>query len=138
MNFKTCAKCGITKPFDFFYKEKRNKTDGRQGACIECKILNSANYYKKNTDQIKNKVRNYNYIKDYGITIADYDKLFAKQNGFCAICGSDKGWRNYRLAVDHNHETGEVRGLLCDNCNTGLGMFKDNPSLLAKAINYLS
>lgn len=70
----------------------------------------------------------------YGLSIADYDVLAEKQNGVCAICGEpDK----QRLAVDHNHETGVVRGLLCRLCNLGLGHFKDRPGVLTKAAKYL-
>jgi len=77
------------------------------------------------------------YARYYGITIQEYDSLYAKQNEGCAICQSPTGSNGKRLAVDHDHQTGEVRGLLCDDCNTGLGKFKDNPNLLATAINYL-
>lgn len=64
-----------------------------------------------------------------------YDQLLAKQGGKCAICGEEANGN--RLAVDHNHETGEIRGLLCHQCNTGLGSFRDNPQLLKQAIAYL-
>ena len=87
---------------------------------------------------MKERMRITAYMRKYGITIEKYEILLAEQNGCCAICLAVTGSDGKRLAVDHNHETGEVRGLLCDNCNTGLGMFKDNPSLLAKAINYLN
>lgn len=70
----------------------------------------------------------------YGLTLADYNAMLAAQDMACAICGqrSDKP-----LHVDHDHETGEVRGLLCNSCNTGLGFFKDRIRLLAAAIVYL-
>lgn len=80
----------------------------------------------------------------YGIEVADYDRLREEQKGCCAICGrSDpigrvSEWtQDYWLAVDHDHETGEVRGLLCTTCNSGLGQFYDDPELLRKAIAYL-
>lgn len=71
----------------------------------------------------------------YGITVDEYRKMEAKQNRCCAICGGKNGLRS--LGVDHDHETKKVRGLLCNSCNSGLGMFKDNIKLLAKAIVYL-
>ena len=77
-------------------------------------------------------------MRYYGITIDEYNLLYKKQNRGCAICSVPTGSNDKRLSVDHNHQTGEVRGLLCDDCNIGLGKFKDNPNLLAKAINYLS
>jgi len=63
--------------------------------------------------------------------------MLKSQNGNCAICGIDQPSNGRRLAVDHDHETGKVRALLCGNCNTGMGSFMDNPKLLQKAINYL-
>lgn len=68
----------------------------------------------------------------YGLTRAQYDEMAEKG---CAICG---GQPSDRLYVDHDHKTGMVRGLLCHQCNSGLGMFKDDKSLLAKAIEYLT
>ena len=64
-----------------------------------------------------------------------YDTLFKKQGGVCYICGNPPGKK--KLAVDHNHVTGKIRGLLCNNCNRGLGLFKDNGKLLARALIYL-
>lgn len=72
--------------------------------------------------------------KKYGITPEQWDDLFAKQNGCCAICGVRP---TKRLHVDHNHHTGAVRGLLCNNCNLGLGKFGDNPNLTELATQYL-
>ena len=69
----------------------------------------------------------------YGITIEDYEAMSEKQNGKCAICYKT----NIKLHVDHNHETGEVRGLLCGNCNRGLGLFKDHFYYLDRAAEYL-
>jgi len=83
-------------------------------------------------------MRKNSYARYYGITLEEYEVLLIKQNNVCAICSASTGSNNKRLAVDHNHQTGVVRGLLCDDCNIGLGKFKDNPNLLIKAINYLS
>lgn len=76
----------------------------------------------------------YSRLKKYGITEVDYQTLLAKQNGGCAICGSS-GRR--RLDVDHDHLTNKIRGLLCNNCNRGLGHLKDDPALLRLAATYL-
>jgi hypothetical protein len=78
---------------------------------------------------------NYHLQKTYGITILDYDKLYVAQDGRCAICGGGTS-KNF-LAVDHDHKTGEVRGLLCGNCNKGLARFMDKPWNLLKAYQYL-
>lgn len=70
----------------------------------------------------------------YGLTPAQYDEMLESQGGVCAICGETTA---RRLAVDHAHDTGAIRGLLCTRCNPGLGYFRDNPVLLDKAIHYL-
>lgn len=74
--------------------------------------------------------------RHYGMTKEEYEVLFKSQNGVCAICSKPQS-KGRRLAVDHDHETGEVRGLLCDGCNPGIGYFKNDPELLHVAANYL-
>jgi hypothetical protein len=74
--------------------------------------------------------------RDYGITPEQYEEMLVHQNGVCAICGNpDKHGRN--LAVDHSHETGKVRGLLCTHCNTGIGVLGDTADHLRAALKYL-
>ena len=98
---------------------------------------NKAEYAKewrrKNPDLVKNN----ELRKSFGITLEDYNRMREEQNGVCAICGQidDNG---FSLAVDHCHTTKKVRGLLCANCNRGLGIFNDSIDLLTKAINYLN
>jgi hypothetical protein len=73
----------------------------------------------------------------YGITLEQYDKMFEEQGGVCAICdGINKDGR--RLFIDHDHKTGKIRGLLCCNCNRGVGSFRDSVNNLQRAIIYLS
>lgn len=77
----------------------------------------------------------------YGITIDRYNEMLAAQNGCCAICAKPESTeikgKVTSLAVDHDHETGAIRALLCSNCNRGLGLFNDDPALLAKAVDYV-
>lgn len=73
----------------------------------------------------------------FGISLADYNIMLANQKGGCKICCFIPKEGEKQLAVDHNHKTGKVRGLLCNNCNNGLGRFKDSFVLLSKALNYL-
>lgn len=75
--------------------------------------------------------------RKYGITLAEYDDMLESQAGGCAICGATPEENGKRLCVDHDHETDEVRGLLCNGCNVGLGRFLDNPALLRSAANYV-
>lgn len=80
------------------------------------------------------------WLKKYGITVAGYDRMLAEQGGGCAICGSadPRGRaRSPHFQIDHDHDTGNVRGLLCAPCNTGLGHFGDSIENLRSAIAYL-
>jgi ribosomal protein L24E len=74
--------------------------------------------------------------REYGITAADYEALLVQQGGCCAICCSEPS-PDRRLSVDHNHVTGDVRGLLCQSCNSVLGYAYDNPERLRAAAKYL-
>ena len=124
--------------------------------CLECgKLFENprANYCsrpcrtrawrKKNRDKVKSyqrsgdERRDNRYRYEYGITLEDYNQMFADQNGCCDICGIHQSDTEHRFCVDHNHKTGEVRGLLCRTCNAGLGHFADSTENLAKAIIYL-
>lgn len=76
----------------------------------------------------------------YGITLTDYELMFAEQDGTCALCSgppSGPGAQNGWFHVDHDAKTGKVRGLLCGNCNTALGLLKDNPDVLRAGADYL-
>jgi len=108
------------------------------------KRLQKAVAHAKALDPNKDTNRLYNVLRGYGLTEADYLALIDKQGAGCAICGrvagsgKDSTSKNFRyLCVDHDHDTGKVRGLLCSNCNTGLGMFRDNVELLRLATAYL-
>lgn len=90
------------------------------------------------TEQGKKQRRKETLKHNYGITPEDYDKLLVEQNGLCAICGANEPGRGHQhFSVDHDHETGVVRGLLCNNCNRGLGLLGDNIEGIKRALNYL-
>lgn len=97
-------------------------------------------YRKKN----KGLFKHYDLMKSYGISLDRFNEMLECQDGKCAICGNPETKVDYRtkepraLAVDHNHDTGEIRGLLCSDCNTGIGLLQDNVLLLQKAIEYIS
>jgi hypothetical protein len=101
---------------------------------------------KANPDKVRASVEKYKEQQKhtarkrrYGITKEQYEELLIKQESRCAICSTDKVGRNHTsFHVDHNHDTGKVRGLLCDKCNRGLGYFNDNPDNLNKAAEYLN
>ncbi len=91
----------------------------------------------------KDYIRDFRLKQDFGITLEEYNMMFDLQKGVCGICGKEEQrvnpWTNRprNLAVDHNHETGKIRGLLCAACNTGIGLLGDSSEILNKAINYL-
>ena len=90
----------------------------------------------------RRRARDYHRLSTYGVEPAQYAELLAQQEGVCAICRQpetirDRTGRVASLAVDHDHSTGEVRGLLCRACNAGIGNLKDSPDLLRAALSYL-
>lgn len=79
----------------------------------------------------------YHLMREYGISDSDYDVLFESQGWACAICRRPRRDGERRFPIDHDHVTGEIRGILCDDCNVGIGRLKDSVRLLASAIVYL-
>ena len=102
---------------------------------------NVESWRSNNSEKVKGYSRN-NKFKKYGIDKTKYDDLLNKQSGLCAIClkpemGKNGSGKIECLSIDHNHMSGTVRGLLCGDCNRGLGLFKDNPIALRMAAKYL-
>jgi RNA polymerase-binding transcription factor DksA len=114
---------------------------------IEQQRARSRNFWNNVSDDKKEERRitrrNWQYLKKYNISFNDVLSLLEKQNGVCKICGipisiqSSTGKGSGNLKLDHNHETGKVRGILCNNCNIGLGSFNDSVRKLESAILYL-
>jgi hypothetical protein len=99
-------------------------------------LVSKAKYRSENKEKIAEGYRRHILRKKFNLTKEDYDQVLANQNGTCAICSlSCETGRD--LAVDHDHETGKIRGLLCRNCNVSLGLMKDDPARLRKAAEYL-
>lgn len=94
---------------------------------------NLREYYRNNKEKIKHNF----YKRKYGITIEEYDKLLNEQKGCCAICFIKQKDIGRNLSIDHCHTTGKIRGLLCNNCNASIGLFKEDINILESAINYL-
>lgn len=108
---------------------KRNKQQDK---------ITAAKYYQTHKEQIKLQAHKYRIKKNYGLSVEDFDELLQKQGGVCAICNRvHKSSR--RLCVDHNHKTGKVRGLLCNNCNQIIVSVVDNiPGALKRLNHYMS
>lgn len=120
---RKCSSCNTTKPLDEFHGDK-NRPLGKSYRCKPC----------GNTHRTKSLMQS-----RYGLNQYQLDEMYKVQNNSCAICNrTDTGIeRTKKLSVDHCHITGEVRGLLCNWCNQGLGHFRDSPELLTKAVEYL-
>jgi hypothetical protein len=150
---KKCSKCDTVKPLNEFPRDKRNK-DGLYTYCKMCSRAKSLAWKQANPErsregqrQSRQKnprvYRNKQLLWTFGITLEQYEQMEANQNGLCAICRkpeteihpNSKKLRNF--AVDHDHDTGHIRGLLCNSCNRALGLFNDNPDILRSAITYL-
>ena len=130
---KICTKCKKLTDMNLFVTNKQGKYQ-KQSWCNPCR----SEYYKKNKPRLQHLVRNGMLKRKYGIDKQIYDNLLKMQNGKCAICGlQEKEHRNQVLNVDHNHLTKKVRGLLCNNCNRGIGHLKDSLSNLENALSYL-
>lgn len=141
---KTCTKCGVEKDLEEFYAHRKTK-DGRNSYCKGCdreiRNVNRKNLKDREPEGVYRKKRNTQLRSLYGLSLEDYESLEEAQGGVCMVCGETEK-ETYRgklkpLAVDHCHETGAVRGLLCSRCNVILGKAKDSPDLLRKAADYL-
>lgn len=128
---KLCKQCETEKSSDMFQKDI-SKKGGFRPECKECTAKNRKERYNPASN------RRNNLQKTFGKGVLDtYQELFDKQEGVCAICSSAENGRYKHLSIDHCHDSGKIRGLLCNNCNRGIGLLKDNPELLRKAAEYV-
>lgn len=134
-----------TKPFSDFGSHRGHR-DGLQNYCKECRSLEGKKMLTP--EQLENKRKNRERFAlesrkvirrgfRYNLSPEEYDAMVAEQDGKCAICGGTETYEHKSLCVDHDHRTGEVRGLLCSRCNKALGAFFDSQALLNSAANYL-
>jgi 5-methylcytosine-specific restriction endonuclease McrA len=121
---KQCMRCKRTLEEKSFVK---TGSGNRGNICHNCKRKSRSPEYKSRRSRVGH------LKKTYGISIDDYNNLLERQDGLCAICKTDRN-----LVIDHCHDTSMVRGLLCQQCNSGIGMLKDDPDLLRAALQYLS
>ena len=157
---KRCSKCGEDKPLDDFYKKSGGPK--LRSPCKACYAIDSrrrgstptamrrrklqARWKRRHSPGVRQGCFESNLRCQYGMTFARYEAVWRAQLGRCGICGGPilcGKAPNKRLAhrsyavVDHDHETGRVRGLLCWQCNAGLGNFKDDPERLRSAAKWL-
>lgn len=151
---RVCKICGELKSKEYFYKS--------YSKCKACILIRSREYYLENKDNIKKRNKNWQQnnrdrinisrrkrklknpqhfyllgrswqLKQYGLSFEEYEIMLRKQKNKCLICKKTMK----KICVDHNHKTNKVRGLLCDQCNKGIGIFNDNIDLLKEGIKYL-
>ena len=123
--YRKCYFCGETKVIEEFTRNK-NRGYGYDYVCKECSVIKG----RRNTLK-----------KKYGLSKKEFEKIKEVQGDVCAICGKpeeqQRAGKIRELSVDHDHKTGKVRGLLCSKCNIGLGVFRENISILLNAIKYI-
>lgn len=155
----SCARCKIIKPLaDFPVRTTKGKAR-YWSYCISCSNSYQRDqrasdpdanekaraYYRENAERKRELARNCRTpektksgaLRKYGITLSEYLTLLENQHGVCAVCKRPPRGRRKFLAVDHNHKTGDIRGLLCITCNVGLGALGDSTELLYAALAYL-
>ena len=139
---KTCCVCGEAQPLNNFHKRTASK-DNLSPQCKKCK-KELRKKYPWNPDvgrlyyqrkEVRERKRALQLAKKYGITEDEYTQMLLAQDRVCAICGDAP--QATVLAVDHDHNTGKIRGLLCKNCNTGIGFFGDSLERVEKVVEYL-
>lgn len=132
---KTCSTCKADRPADQYHRSA-STTDGLDPRCKPCRKVATQRHaidpQRKREAQMR---------RLYGIGVTEYDAMFEEQQGLCAICGMTEQMTRLGvtrgLCVDHDHETGKVRGLLCAACNFAIGKFQDDPTRLRSAAEYL-
>ena len=134
---KQCTKCKEEKSLDDFHNSSQNIL-GKRWQCKACDRVAALRYRKKNAIRYKQSGRNYQIKKKYGLSSQDFDMMMNSQNNSCDICGTHiKDYGKDKFDIDHDHTTGKVRALLCGQCNTSLGLAKDDQVILMRMIEYL-
>jgi len=137
---RTCRVCGEEKNLlnDYYFVRKNPALPSSYSyECKDCTIKRTVKYNKENSATVRSQ-----FLKRrYGMTFEQFETMLSSQDNACAICGtkepSKNRGRDKRFHVDHDHKTGEVRGLLCKSCNIALGEVKDNIHTLQAMIQYL-
>lgn len=127
---KHCRKCDQTLPLDAFWRQG-GKSSGRQSYCIEC---------TKADRQARKLARRDSLKRNYGMSPSDEERLWEEQGGLCAVCDQPmvRGARGRSaMCIDHDHESGRVRAMLCNECNTALGMLAEDPDRIFNLLAYV-
>lgn len=152
---KRCSECGEIKPLEAFGPDGRNR-DGRKGRCHPCERSHQYLWRRANPERWQEIQQEHNARRkpdrwkarlktEYNISFFEYERMLAAQGGKCAVCRGDRRGAGKRFHVDHDHACcarvgscgGCIRGLLCGNCNTLIGLAMDDPARLMAAAQYL-
>lgn len=125
MQDRACMTCGEFKLASDFSTHKHPHAKEGFAAIPHCKECMKLIKFKRHL------------LNSYNLDWAEYLRMVDEQKGRCFLCGSRGSGKDKKLCVDHNHTTGKIRGLLCWNCNVGIGLFKEDPDLLRKVIDYI-
>lgn len=132
---KVCNRCGDAKLLDDFHAHPLGR-QGRQAGCKKCLArIQKERYDAMTPEQRAWRMQRVKLYK-YGLTVAQYEAMREAQGNRCAVCGQPEP-RPQELSVDHDHVTGAVRALLCNDCNVGLGLLGEDPERLEAAATYL-
>lgn len=132
---KFCPRCKEVKNHESFYTTGQSN-DGFASYCIVCyKSIDKKHFERKYYKRDKEKIRGRNLQKKFGLTLEQYNQMAKAQDFKCAVCKQPETSKS--LAVDHDHKTGQIRGLLCGRCNPGLGFLKDDPERIRNLVKYL-
>ena len=138
MTNKTCKKCGESKPLsEYSFKRPKNRKPGLQPRCKTCSLEDTRIWREK---QSIDRLKDLYYKRTYGMSLEEFNCLLDVQHGKCKLCYRDvsvEGLGPNRAVVDHCHKNGQVRGILCNECNRALGYFHDNIQALENAIDYI-
>jgi ferredoxin-like protein FixX len=132
MLIKACTCCRHFFGKEFFYKERRN-VDGLTSSCRKCRNKEALKWQQANPES----KRNTHLKAKFNITVKQFNEMLQLQNFCCAICMSPTPKGRGTFHVDHCHETGKIRGILCHDCNTGIGKLGDSLESIKKAVSYL-
>ena len=115
------------------YQKQYRKDHRKEANKYELELYRNNDVYRKHKKEAS---RKNHFKRNYNLSLEDWNEMWENQSGKCLICGK-KFSKPLDAYIDHNHETNKVRGLLCSNCNLGLGAFKDSPKYLILAAEYL-
>ncbi len=134
---KVCSKCRQSKLLTEFYPQA-NGVYGRKSACSTCSRSYTSRYRKAKGEGGKHVARCSYLQRTYGMSLEEYTSLLSAQNASCAICQTHYSKVLHgKLCVDHCHESGKIRGLLCHPCNAAIGLLKEDEEVLYRAARYI-